>query len=265
MTTTRKGSLAELTTENLRKIVREEITIVISGFDERLSRVEEQIGKALELGTKVAALEAAADFTGKQLEDLQKISLPSIQEAMEKIATDLALRQLDQEVHYRKWSVTIHGIPGAAGESGATTRQKCVDLAKEYLRVPDADPSHLSACHRLSQKSNAGIIVRFLDLDRRNEWLAGARFLRDHPTKANISPDLPPVLRPLKTELLDARKTLPPDQKSRSSVRFLPEWPYVAMVTAGGGPKKYPSISKREIVSRIVNLNVIRTDSGSVQ
>ena len=62
----------------------------------------------------------------------------------------------------------------------------------------------------------------------------------------SISPDLPNDLRPLKTELLNKRKTLPSDQKKNSSIRFLKEWPYVELRV-----KNHPTIRPSESVAHV--------------
>ena len=250
----------DLSVDDFRDIVRDEIKAAVAGLESRITAVESQIAQVMELGTKVTALETAATSMSQQLEDLEMTSLPKFAEHVEQIATSLALRNLDLEVHRRKWNLTIHGIPGDPGENEAATREACVKLAKDHLRVADAASSDFAACHRLSQGRNAGIILRFCDLSKRNQWLAGARHLKAHPQKVSLSPDLPPVLRPLKTELLNARKALPLEQKSKTSIRFLPQWPYVEMATSGGGPRKQPTISKKQIVDAVLGFNVLFQD-----
>ena len=49
--------------------------------------------------------------------------------------------------------------------------------------VEDADHHEISACHRLRSTADAGIIIRFVHLDQRNRWLAGAKHLRKHKSR----------------------------------------------------------------------------------
>ena len=128
--------------------------------------------------------------------------MPALASHLEKVATALALQTLDLDVHRRKWSLTIQGVKGDAEEEDAVTRRACVDLARNHLRIADTSEKDFGAWHRLNKRKDAGIIIRLQDLSRRNEWLDGAMNLRTHTEKISISPDLPPVQRHLKTELL---------------------------------------------------------------
>ena len=125
------------------------------------------------------------------------------------IPTTTIGKQLEIDVHRRKWNLVIHGIDGGAGEDEATTRQTCKDFAKHVLKVDDADATLFSVCHRLSPKPNAGIIIRFVDLAQRDQWLTGTKHLKNHPKKVSICPDPPPVPRPLKDELMQRRDPTP--------------------------------------------------------
>ena len=86
---------------------------------------------------------------------------------------------LDIDMHRRKWSLTIQGLKGAADEDEDTTRQACVNLAKQHLKITDASVFDFSSCHRLANKENAGIIIRFKDfatsitaVDKKIAWKA---------------------------------------------------------------------------------------------
>ena len=58
---------------------------------------------------------------------------------------------------------------------------------------------------------------------------------------------MPPVLRPLKDDILKIRKELPPDDKRTSQVKYLPNWPYVCL-TIKGKSTKHPRITKQTII-----------------
>ena len=162
-----------------------------------------------------------------------------------------SLQTLELDVHRRKWTLTIPGLKGDADEHEDDTRDACIDLAKTHLDVKDAKASDLAACHRLGKKAGSGIIVRFPDLRQRNQWLMGAKNLRNHMDNISLIPDLPPVLRPLKTELLNIRRDMPPDRKSRSSLRYLKQWPYIELVCGQSRPIQ-PTITIEAIAKEVI-------------
>ena len=123
----------------------------------------------------------------------------------------------------RKWSLVIHGLDGGASEDGEVTRQTCKDFAKTVLKVEDAEATIFSACRRLSQRPNAGITIRFVDLAQWDRWLSVTKHLKNYNKKILISPDLPPMLRSLEDELKQTRAQLPAQQKPKSRVRFIPQ------------------------------------------
>ena len=149
------------------------------------------------------------DFLGQRFEDLQQISLPAIAQHIECVATKLALQTLDIEMHRHKWTLTVQGLKGTPGEDESVTREACVKLAKEHLQIDDASVYVFAACHRRAKKENAGIIMRFKDLQQRNIWLQNAKHLKTHEDKISIAPDLPPVLRPLKKSCFRRGKICP--------------------------------------------------------
>ena len=122
--------------------------------------------------------------------------------------TPLPVR-LCMEVHSRKWNLIIQGVKGPANENESATRKATIDLAKSHLRVVNAADSQIAACHRLNNKENAPIIVKFCDLSERNRWLDGAKNLKNQIDRISLNPDLPPTIRNLKTELLKMKKELP--------------------------------------------------------
>ena len=106
----------------------------------------------------------------ERLDDLAKVHLPAMMDHVAKVAESLAQYTLNIDTHRRKWNLIMHGIDGPAAEDEMTTRRKCVHFAKEVLKVPNAEGCHVSACHQLSRKQNAGIIVRFCDLGSLAIW-----------------------------------------------------------------------------------------------
>ena len=158
--------------------------------------------------------------------------IDKLQKKSEDRATTSALKATDAEVHSRKWNLIIHGIPGEKGECETSTEQKVRDFAATDLRIEEAknrESLPFSACHRLQQKQNAGIIVRFSNLADRNNWLKNAKNLQTSNKNISISPDIPQVLKPLKTELLNERKELPPKQKKTAKIQYHKTWPYISL------------------------------------
>ena len=109
------------------------------------------------------------------------------------------------------------------------------------------------ACHRLSRKKNAGIIIRFLDLSEHDRWLAATKHLKHVTKKISLSPDLPPVIRPLKDELMQARSELAPELKRKSKMRYTPQWPFVYLHIDGQQPRK-PTKTLADVVEAVTEL-----------
>ena len=219
----------------------------------QLANIDKALTQLVQINERIESLEHSMQATSDRLEDAITTMLPAITAHMSRLAEALARRQLELEVHRRKWNLVIHGIEGKAKEDGALTRQACVNFAKTVLKVPDAEATVFAACHRLSQKANAGIIVRFVDLAQRDSWLSGTKHLKNHSRKVSISPDLLPVIRPLKDELMEMRSKLPRYTKQKSKLRFLPHWPFVELRTDGQSPKR-PSFSLSAVTSKMLDI-----------
>ena len=168
------------------------------------------------------------EYTSENQHHLTQTKLPELSSHLEQLASALVLRTLDMEVHSRKWNLIIQGVKGPANENECTTREAAIALATTGLRVVNAANSRIAACHRLNNKENAPIIVKFCDLSERNRWLDGAKNLKNQTERISLNPDLPPTIRNLKTELLRMKTELPAEQKARSSVRYIRQWPYVS-------------------------------------
>ena len=243
-----RSSIQDEIKDSIRAEMQAVIKAEVSG---RLERLETSLQQMAELSQDVAAVKQSIDFTSQKLDDLRQTVLPGLASHIEQVATSLALQTLDLDMHRRKWSITIHGLKGKAKEEEAETRQACVDLATSHLLIPDASTSDFAACHRLAQKDNAGVIIRFRDLVQRNLWLSNAKNLRTLKDPVSISPDLPPVLRPLKTELLHKRKAQPATTKKGARIKYLKQWPYVEL-TVPDSPTIRPSTSKESIVESVL-------------
>ena len=246
-------------------MIKDEVTIIcdemkaslnteVAELKERLGTIDVQLQQALAIKDTVVAVEKALDHTSQRIDDIYRVSFPALSRQVEQAAVGLALQTLDLDVHRRKWALTIQGLKGEEKEDEKVTRSLCVDLAKQHLGVSDAAGSDLAACHRLNKSAGSGVILRFRDLSQRNEWLTGAKGLRNHADRISVSPDLPPVLRPLKTELLNKRKTLPPEQKARSFIRYLKQWPYIELVCGQEDPIR-PLVTKEAIAKEVLGID----------
>ena len=136
-------------------------------------KIYEAMGHLTTLSGKVEDLASAAQAVYNRMETVVTESRPSIITHIESISSALAMRHLELEVHRRKWTLIIHGLEGSANKTEDDTRAACLAMAKNSLRVPNADQTRVSACHRLGQGENSRIILRFTD--ERNEWLKGAQ------------------------------------------------------------------------------------------
>ena len=191
--------------------------------------------------------------------------LPTITDHIPQLTKGLAQRQLDLEVHRRKWNLVIHGIESVAKEEDEVTHGICKGFAHTVLKVRDAKETVFAACHRLSSQPNAGIIVRFMDFAQRDRWLASTMHLKNHSGKVSISPYLPPVLRPLKDELMKERSNLPAQIKQKSLIEFLSQWPFVKLKIDGQLPKRSSVnlCSVTAVTAKMLNVNPLLVLRGS--
>ena len=202
-------------------------------------------------------LEKSVIDTSDKMEAMLNNTYPNLKAEINNIAEALALQTLDIEVHRRKWNLVVQGIKGTAKEEEDITRGKLVNFARDSLRVTDAANNRFSACHRLRREPDAGIIVRFCDLSERDKWLKNGKFLKDSKdSHVSVSPDLPHVLRPLKSEVMEYRRRLEPSVKSRAKVLYRPSWPYIELIhPAPDNPdriiKYCPSATKAQLLSQI--------------
>ena len=167
----------------------------IADIKSKMCSIDAQLKHTLAIKETVEAVEKAVDYTSSRLDDIYKASLPALTKHVEQVAVGLAMQTLDLDVHRRKWTLTIQGLKGPADEDEDETRAACVALARDYLQVDNASDTDLAACHRLSKRTDSGVIVRFKDLKQRSLWLSGAKHLKNHSDKISVSQDLTPVLR----------------------------------------------------------------------
>ena len=243
----------------IAKAVRDEIRKEISPC---LKKIEDSLEDLVALQTRVTDVEEAVQFNSRRLDDVVNNMLPAIAQHIAVLTEGLAKQTLNIDVHRRKNNLILHGIEGPADEEEADTRATCVDFARTVLRVADADNTRFAACHRLGRGENAGIIVRFGDISQRDRWLANAKYLKDQEKRITLTPDLPPVLRPLKDDLMRQRSQLAPAVKAKSRIRYLPQWPYVELRVENKQPIRSET-SFAAIVHKIVDVHPLLTVAES--
>ena len=251
-----KESLREALSDEFKGMVRDEMRDMISDLK-------------TELNNRIENIEQSVNHVDTRINSIYSKTIPSLVHHINNVAVALSHRILDTDVHRRKWSLNIHGLQGSAGEPEHVTRAKCAELAfgaetedpngvktfQKYLGIEGSSEKDFSACHRLNQDKDAGIIVRFVDLKRRNEWLENAKKLRGTAMEGvSISPDLPPAIRPFKKELLNQRRQLPPHVKSKATIKYLKSCPYVELrIKDSNEPPLRPSqLTQRTAMNNIL-------------
>ena len=234
------------------------IMIQQAKMETKLSDIEATVtGHAtaiLTITETVRELEKSMQYNSDNQHQLTQNKLPEFSSHLEQLASAVVLRTLDMEVHTRKWNLIIQGLKGPGNENESATRKSIINLASTLLRVENEADLQIAACHRLNNKENAPIIVKFCDLSERNRWLDGAKNLKHQIDRISINPDLPPMIRNLKTELLKMKKELPAEQKARSSIRYIRQWPYVELRVADH-PTLRPQTSPKSIVQSLIGID----------
>ena len=208
----------------IQPVVDAQTTIQASQND-MTQNLDQAMGELPSIREKVDAHETSVQASDSRVGTVITDALPSIT-THSSITTARAMRQLELEDYRRKWALIINGIEGPASEREDDTRAECISLANDILKVANAGNTHISACHRLSQESDAGILIRFADLSERNQWLTTAKKLKGRDI--SIAPDTRALWK-LKRDILAQRKELSPPVHKQSSVRYLRQWPFVKL------------------------------------
>ena len=233
----------------IEKVIQKELKPITARLDE----IDKTLRSFSDLKTKVDSIESAMQNSSDMLDTLVSDTLPSVFTHLSNVAGSLAHQTLKIDVHRRKWNLTIHGVKGAAGEKEHLTRDTMVDFAKNTLKVKDPVKSDFAACHRLSGAANAGVIVRFCDLSKRDKWLSGTKHLKGMKN-ISVSPDLPPVLRQMKDELMKVRRELDGEKKMKAKVRYLPAWPFVELKVGDDDPIR-PKTTLASVTQQILGFD----------
>ena len=254
----KKDPQVTVSMEDLRAMIREEIQAAIArDVQPEFQRINDELKAITAIKQEVEDLKVSLDFASRRIDDLYTTTVPALAQHVSDVATALSLRLLDIDVHRRKWSLSIQGLKGAADEDEDVTRTKCVELATAQLKVENASVNDFSACHWLKTEADAAIIVRFKDLKMRNSWLSNAKNLKNTDFKdVSISPDLPPIIRCLKSELLDKRRLMNREDKANASLRYLRSWPYVQLNRKNREPLR-PTKPLADIVNATLDRNAL--------
>ena len=108
----------------------------------------------------------------------------------------------------------------------------------------------MAACHRVSNEADSPVLAKFVNLDDRNDWISNAKHLKNSNLNVSLSPDLPPALQPLKTDIMKQRKAV----LSEGRVPVKVKYPYISL-SVKGKPTITPTISKKTIISKYLGLN----------
>ena len=235
------------------------ISSTVSSIKKSVENVETKLEERVtSLETKVGSLETSLDSYSESLTTLKTETLPELSDYVASVHDNLADYVLSIDAHRRKWNVVFHGIKGDMKEEETETRRKTKEFAQNFLKLSkeDAENTSMSACHRLSNKKDAGVIVRFTDLSQRDQWLAGTKNLKDTAgtQKISVAIDLPPVIRPLKDELMMKRSKMERALKLRTKLKYLTKFPYVELRAEGAAPIR-PSTQLREVTKTVLGMD----------
>ena len=237
----------------IRKVIKEEVTNKLDDLERKINEITLLHTKVNKCEAKVSELEDSITFNGNVIKDLTDEIIPSLENKFMDITKAVCHKILEIEVHRRKWSLIIIGLDGVVNEGELDTRRKLRKFGSEQMKLTNVSQQQMSACHRLSQKENAPIIAKFVDLDDRNEWLSNAKNLKGSKMNVSISPDIPPILRPLKKDILEMRKRLPSGEKEHARVKYLPRWPCICLEVKGQ-PRKISTIKQETLISNYLAL-----------
>ena len=117
-------------------------------------------------------------------------------------------------------------------------------------RFQDAEATAFAASHRLSQKPNAGITLRFVDLAQRDSGISGTKYFKNYSGKVSISLDLP---RYLPSERWNNGSACHTPNGHQIWLKLLPQWPFVELQIEGQSPKM-PSSLLSSVTSKMLSI-----------
>ena len=224
--------------------------------DDKVDHLEKKIADVVSLQSSIDRIETSVQEIKSSTNKLKTDTIPGLVDHMNSMLTLIGLQNIDLNMHRRKFSLIIQGLPGKAEESSDDTRKAVIDMAKKNLKLRDTKDTplredQLSACHRLQTTAGSAVIARFIDLKQRDRWLAHAKHLAN--SQISMSVDVPPCLRKAKQQLMALRKDLTPEAKKRSFVKHIPSWPYLLLQRKGEEPIHH-TYTKADIVKLALKL-----------
>ena len=91
-------------------------------------------------------------------------------------------------------------------------------------------------------------------------WLAGGKNLKEYnkdkskEKRASLTVDLPPNIRPFKDEMMIERSKLSQEDKHKSGIRYLADWPFVEL-RVDGQRRAIPQTTLGELVPQVIGMN----------
>ena len=236
-----KADLTAMKNEILGKI-----SDLKADFDERLKKVEGAVG-ILEGQEDVADLittvkDLSTTFENKA-EELKQQAVSHMEQKLQEVTEDalgvwqraMGMKVLANDLHNRKWCLILHGIPGEENERDYETVAKVVAFGNDKLGVPNTS---IATAHRLNfHAPNSAIYLRFVKLHERNAWLRACSEKLTPADNKSLIPDIHPVLRDVRSNLLDMRKDLRRQQK-KAHLKYIPEWPFMKLVVIDGDQRE---------------------------
>ena len=73
-------------------------------------KLDNALSELASVSNKVKALETAAQASSDRMDTVVSDALPAITNRISSVATALAMRQMDLEVHRRRWALVIQGV-----------------------------------------------------------------------------------------------------------------------------------------------------------
>ena len=112
----------------------------------------------------------------------------------------------------------------------------------------------IATAHRLNFKApNSTIYVRFAQLHERNAWMKACSEKLKPEDMISIIPDIPPVLRDVRANLLDRRRSIRTQEHRRAHLKYLPDWPFMRLVAGDPGEEK-EEINPEEDMDEILEI-----------
>lgn len=196
-------------------------------LENSIASVQTQVNQ---LDERVTNLETYRNFTESAIRTLQEETIVKLEEKIQ----GERIERLKLENWGRKWNLITRGIPGVLKENARVTESTVRNFFRDKLSIPEttANTIILQAAHRLpsGDESKRNIIVRFNSLIDRDEVLQKAMKLRPG-TGVSITPDLAPETSKLRSQLLQERAQLSPEERRKSKLIYIKQYPFVKLVT----------------------------------